>query len=370
MTATDRPPRPRGIIVTWAAFALGVAVSVAANVAHTWHPKPEILKAHLRAGGTLDNWAPDPGAQLGAAFFPLALLLCVEILQRVPWPPGVLWTIARFGGTSIVAGVAAVVSYGHMHGLLLTYGENQLTATIGPLAVDGLMVVSSFGLLALSRTRGGGPAEETGPVDQPEVDHAGTGRGVLVDRWSRPVLQEVDQDQVAGPDQPERVAVVVPAASPEQDRPGHAEQGDEWTVLASAADHPVERTTRQQDQVVVDQGQQAAAVDQETGPAPDRTIPPARTMDRTAEPDRPEMDQDQVDQIAAALPGVDRTAVEAAVRIAGRGARVSRRTLRDEGVTGGTGRLNELAGRLREALGQDEAQLQAGMVICPVSVPP
>lgn len=124
----------------WAsvAFGLGVAVSVAANVAHTYY----IPGASGR---------PPVGAQLAAAFYPLALLLVVEILARTPWPSSPWWTVARFGGASVVAGVAAVVSYRHMSALLAAYGEDALTARIGPLAVDGLMVVASFALLAIGR---------------------------------------------------------------------------------------------------------------------------------------------------------------------------------------------------------------------------
>lgn len=124
----------------WAmtAFWLGVAVSVAANVAHTYYVPG--------ASGR-----PPVGAQAAAAFYPLALLLVVEILARVPWPSSLRWSVARYGGASAVALVAAVVSYRHMSALLTAYGEDALTATIGPLAVDGLMVVASLALLAVGR---------------------------------------------------------------------------------------------------------------------------------------------------------------------------------------------------------------------------
>lgn len=123
----------------WAsvAFGLGVAVSVAANVAHTYY---------IPGAGR-----PPVGAQLAAAFYPCALLLVVEILARVPWPSSPWWGAARYGGASAVAGVAAVVSYRHMSALLSAYGEDRLTSAIGPLAVDGLMVVASFALLAIGR---------------------------------------------------------------------------------------------------------------------------------------------------------------------------------------------------------------------------
>jgi hypothetical protein len=137
----------------WAtvAFLLGIGVSVAANVAHTWYPPADVLRA---SGKTLETWRPEVGAQLVAAFFPLALLLTVEILARVPWPGSFGWAAARYGGTAMVALVAAVVSYRHMAGLLHAYGEDGLTASIAPLAVDGLMLVASVALLAISRAAG------------------------------------------------------------------------------------------------------------------------------------------------------------------------------------------------------------------------
>lgn len=131
-----------------AGFLLGIAVSVAGNVAHTYHPTAAVLAA---AGKTAAQWKPELGAQLGAAFFPLALLVTVEVLARVQWPDTWGWSGTRYGGAALVASVAAIVSYLHLRGLLLAYGEDPLTATIGPLSVDGLMVVSGFALLAAGR---------------------------------------------------------------------------------------------------------------------------------------------------------------------------------------------------------------------------
>jgi hypothetical protein len=59
------------------------------------------------------------------------------------------WALGRWAGTGAVALVAAVTSYRHMSALLVSYGEDQLTALIQPLCVDGLMVVASLALLAL-----------------------------------------------------------------------------------------------------------------------------------------------------------------------------------------------------------------------------
>lgn len=142
--------RTRGAAWATIAFLLGVGVSVAANVAHTWHPSPTVLAA---AGKTAAQWRPEAGAQAMAAFYPLALLLTIEILARAPWPHSFGWSAGRYGGAAMVAGVAAIVSYRHMSGLLAAYGEDRLTSAIGPLSVDGLMVVASFALLAIGKAR-------------------------------------------------------------------------------------------------------------------------------------------------------------------------------------------------------------------------
>jgi hypothetical protein len=133
--ATDSRTFGRG----WAYFGavLGGAVSIAANIAHSYVPPTGIA-----------GWAPQPGAVVSAVFWPVALFVAVEILARVSWPDGLAWTLLRFGGLLPVALVAAVVSYKHLAGLLDYYGEDALTVAIGPLAVDGLMVMATGALLA------------------------------------------------------------------------------------------------------------------------------------------------------------------------------------------------------------------------------
>jgi hypothetical protein len=86
-------------------------------------------------------------------FWPVAVVVSLEILARVDWPDGLRWTLLRFGGLAPVGLVAAVVSYRHLSGLLAWYGEDVVTATLGPLAVDGLMVLASGALLVEPSTR-------------------------------------------------------------------------------------------------------------------------------------------------------------------------------------------------------------------------
>lgn len=159
--------RAEGRTSAWIAFGLGIGVSVAANVAHTWYPTPtgptreQIVQwIALSPSHTAENWQPGYGAQAAAAFWPLAVLLAIEMVTRIDWPEGWRWTFARYGGLGVVAAVAAIISYQHMSGLLSAYGETGITTVVGPLAVDGLMIVASVALLATGRVR-------TGPARAP-----------------------------------------------------------------------------------------------------------------------------------------------------------------------------------------------------------
>ncbi|GAA3543252.1 hypothetical protein GCM10022419_024280 [Nonomuraea rosea] len=60
-------------------------------------------------------------------------------------------------GVLVLAGIAAVVSFRHMHELCLRHGEDHLAAVLIPLAVDGAIVVASMSILLANRygSRGG-----------------------------------------------------------------------------------------------------------------------------------------------------------------------------------------------------------------------
>jgi len=130
----ELPERPsKGAwMVAWSAFAAGIGASLAANIAH--------------AGDEI-------GEKFVAGWPPLALLLCSEVMMRVPAPRHPLVRAAQILGTVIVAGVAAVASYRHMKALALEYGEDSLTASTLPLSVDGLALVASIGLVVLAHQR-------------------------------------------------------------------------------------------------------------------------------------------------------------------------------------------------------------------------
>jgi Protein of unknown function (DUF2637) len=117
--------------IRWAVRAtlmLGVAASVAANVLHARH---EIV------------------AQVISAWPPLALLLTVELTSRIPMHKPLLAGI-RVVATGTIAGIAAWVSYWHMQGVAVNYGESESSAYLLPISVDGLIVVASVSLVELA----------------------------------------------------------------------------------------------------------------------------------------------------------------------------------------------------------------------------
>jgi hypothetical protein len=136
---TDAAVLPAGArLVAWAGFLFGTVISVAANVLYAWLPS-------LTEGAAAPGLAP----QVGAAVWPIALVISVEVLSRVPWRPGWAWQLARYGGAGVVAIGAAVISYGHLRGVLAAWGYGTTGAAVGPLVVDGLMTISGFALLAM-----------------------------------------------------------------------------------------------------------------------------------------------------------------------------------------------------------------------------
>lgn len=132
--------QPRGAApVAWLALLLGVGASVAANVLHTWTVLAD-------GSGSLPQ-------VLGSAFWPVGLLVAVETMARVRWPASIGYGLIRFGAVGAVAAVAAIVSYRHMAGLLAYWGEDPVSATLGPIAVDGLVMIGALALLAIHKAR-------------------------------------------------------------------------------------------------------------------------------------------------------------------------------------------------------------------------
>ncbi|MFJ8687207.1 DUF2637 domain-containing protein [Micromonospora wenchangensis] len=116
--------------VRWAVrlvLALGVVASIAGNVLHA---RDEII------------------SQIISAWSPLALLLTIELISRVPVHRRHL-AVTRWAATALIAGIAGWVSYWHMATVASRYGETGGAQYLLPLSVDGLVVVASICLVEL-----------------------------------------------------------------------------------------------------------------------------------------------------------------------------------------------------------------------------
>ncbi|PSK62941.1 hypothetical protein B0E53_05138 [Micromonospora sp. MH33] len=140
-----------------ATLTLGVAASVAANVLHA---------------------RPNPISQIIAAWPPLALLLTVELISRVPHHRRSLGMI-RIAATAVIAAIATWVSYWHLVGVAARYGETEAGAAyLLPISVDGLVMVASISLVEITgRIRAATPgprpipsaSTEPGPPTAPPI---------------------------------------------------------------------------------------------------------------------------------------------------------------------------------------------------------
>lgn len=117
-------------------FIVGLALSIAGNVADARH---SVL------------------AMIIGGVWPLLLMFAFEILVRTVWPSGRFWRWPPVAGLVAVAAVAGFMSYRHLMSLLGRIGEDTYGAAAGPIAFDGLMVISAWAMLAIARAK----AQET-----------------------------------------------------------------------------------------------------------------------------------------------------------------------------------------------------------------
>jgi uncharacterized protein DUF2637 len=128
-----------------------LALSVAGNLAHTYHINPD----------------PSVRALVYAIMWPLMVWAGVELFVRLPWQAVLTHRLVRWVGILLVAAIAALVSYRHLRGLLVADGEEWTVYTFGPLAVDGLMLMSTLGLLLTRSLKG---TDETPDLQQDLVE--------------------------------------------------------------------------------------------------------------------------------------------------------------------------------------------------------
>ena len=162
---------------------LGGLVSIAANVTHTY------LRTHA------------PLAIVFAFSWPVFLFVAVEILARAEWPRQFSFALVKWLGLLPVAVLAAAVSYRHLSGLLTHYGEERFVALVGPLAVDGLMIMATGALIATGRHRTKTTDGDAAPAAVPAVVPSTPATPIVV---PTPVKSPVDTSPT----------VPVPAVSP------------------------------------------------------------------------------------------------------------------------------------------------------------
>lgn len=154
MTTTEKAKQFRRLrVFVRAVFILGIVASIGANVLHA---------------------DPNPISQAVAAWAPVALLLAVEIITRIPLERHSWRSWLRILATGTVALIAAWVSYWHIVGVTAAHGETGITPYLIPVSVDGLIVIASISLMEInSRYRAlSQPITEPEPAEpEPATDH-------------------------------------------------------------------------------------------------------------------------------------------------------------------------------------------------------
>jgi hypothetical protein len=117
--------------------------------------------------------------------------------------------------------VAALVSYRHLSGLLAFYGEEPVVCVLGPLAVDGLMVMATAAILATSPTQHTTSTTEASPRTQiqsvPAVpDAPSRGRPAPT---TTPIAPASPSDAPAPAPTPSAMPIPEPAEPPVSARP-------------------------------------------------------------------------------------------------------------------------------------------------------
>ncbi|MGX6606179.1 DUF2637 domain-containing protein [Micromonosporaceae bacterium Da 78-11] len=199
MTASPQRWTRWGVRLTLTA---GVAASVTANILHA-----------------NDNLI----SQAIAAWPPLALLVTVELVTRIPVFRKTLGVL-RIAATSAIAGIAAWISYHHMVGVVARYGETGTVPYLLPLSVDGLIVVASISLIELSGRPSPPPAPApTSTAETPAMPPAPLQAPAPANTLPSPAPQAPHEPVTEPVDQPEPE----PEQRHDQDQDQDDDRGDE-----------------------------------------------------------------------------------------------------------------------------------------------
>lgn len=89
-------------------------------------------------------------AQIIAGWMPVAVLLCLELITRIPVRSRFA-AVIRILSASGVSAFAGWVSYEHQYEFILRLGFEGNTASFMPATIDGVLVVASVSLVEVSR---------------------------------------------------------------------------------------------------------------------------------------------------------------------------------------------------------------------------
>jgi hypothetical protein len=90
------------------------------------------------------------GAQIVGGTPPLFVLICLELVSRIP---STHWSVSigRVAATVVVVGLAGWVSYGQQRAFILDLGFEADHARLYPIIIDGAMAVCALSLVEVSR---------------------------------------------------------------------------------------------------------------------------------------------------------------------------------------------------------------------------
>ncbi len=146
-----------------------LVISVIANVAHA-----------VLAASEISLWLRVPAASI----WPVLSFLAIEVIVKIVWRS----TFAHYLARVFVLGPAIpaiIVSYEHQSRLLILMGDEGIVSTIGPVAIDGLMIGCTLALLfTRSLPAPQSPVELPGEVaDEPTIE--------IVDEPAQPAVAEL-----------------------------------------------------------------------------------------------------------------------------------------------------------------------------------
>jgi hypothetical protein len=153
-----KPDLSEGRGVAYVGLLVGITISVAGNIGHAYVPP---------IGESRATWTPGAGIVASAVIWPIMLFLTLEIMLNIRWPDEWYIHVVRWGVLGVVAFVAAFVSYQHLSGLLRYWDETKFAWHYGPLAVDGLLTMSTTALIVIKMNLASTPDLAPAPVTVP-----------------------------------------------------------------------------------------------------------------------------------------------------------------------------------------------------------